>query len=179
MEAGGPGGTQTRRWFRTQAVERPAGGRRPKALEREAVGRCEEAMGRQTTWTPTGRRPSAQAQAGRRMIAHVVLFRPKADLGEDQRRTFVTALEHALVNIPLIKRAHVGRRLTVGRLYDEQNTHDFPFVAILEFESEKDLRAYLEHPAHQMLGAQFYVTADAALVFDYELLEGLQVRDLL
>jgi hypothetical protein len=113
------------------------------------------------------------------VIAHVVLFRPKAELSEDQRREFVTALEHALVNIPLIKRARVGRRLTMGRLYDQQNTHDFPFVAILEFDSEGALRAYLEHPAHQMLGAQFYHTANAALVFDYELLEGLQVRDLL
>jgi len=113
------------------------------------------------------------------VIAHVVLFRPKADLREDQRRAFATALEHALVNITLIKRARVGRRLTVGRLYDQQNTHDFPFVAILEFDSEDDLRAYLDHPAHQMLGAQFYVTADAAFVFDYELLEGLEVHDLL
>jgi hypothetical protein len=113
------------------------------------------------------------------MIAHVVLFRPKAELTEDQRGGFVAALEHALVNIPLIKRARVGRRLTIGRLYDDQNTHDFPFVAILEFENEVDLRAYLEHPAHQMLGAQFYATSAAALVFDYELLEGVLVRELL
>jgi hypothetical protein len=113
------------------------------------------------------------------VIAHLVLFRPKAELTDDQRRTLVAALEHALINIPLIKRARVGRRLTIGRLYDEQNTQDFPFVAILEFDSESDLRVYLEHPAHQMLGAQFYVTFDAALVFDYELLEGLEVRHLL
>lgn len=113
------------------------------------------------------------------MIAHVVLFRPKAGLTDDQRRAFVAALEHALLNIPLIRRARVGRRLTMGRLYDEQNTQDYPFVAILEFDSESDLRAYLEHPAHQMLGAQFYVTFEAALVFDYELLEGRDVRHLL
>jgi hypothetical protein len=113
------------------------------------------------------------------MIAHLVLFRPKDDLREDQRRAFVTALEHALLNIPLIKRARVGRRLTIGRPYDQQNTHDFPFVAVLEFDNEDDLRAYLEHPAHQMLGAQFYLAANAAFVFDYQLMEGLQVRDLL
>jgi hypothetical protein len=113
------------------------------------------------------------------MIAHVVLFRPKAELTVDQRGGFVAALEHALVNIPLIKRARVGRRLTIGRVYDDQNTHDFPYVAIMEFESEIDLRAYLDHPAHQMLGAQFYTTSEAALVFDYELLEGPLVRELL
>lgn len=148
-------------------------------MERETAGQCEQVVGLETTRAPTGGRPATQTPARRRVIAHVVLFRPKADLREDQRRAFATALEHALVNITLIKRARVGRRLTVGRLYDQQNTHDFPFVAILEFDSEDDLRAYLDHPAHQMLGAQFYVTADAAFVFDYELLEGLEVHDLL
>jgi hypothetical protein len=179
MAADGARGTQTSRWIRSQAVERQAGRGQPKAMERETARRGEKAVGRQTIGSPTGRRSTTQTPAGRRMIAHVVLFRPKTKLRDDQRRAFVTALEHALVNIPLIKRARVGRRLTVGRLYDRQNTHDFPFVAILEFDNEEDLRAYLEHPAHQMLGAQFYVTADAAFVFDYELLEGAQVRALL
>ena len=113
------------------------------------------------------------------MIAHVVLFRPKPDLTNDQRQAFVTALEHALMHIPLIKRARVGRRVTLGRLYDQQNAQDFPFVAILEFESESDLREYLEHPAHQMLGAQFYVASDAAQVFDFDLLDAMGARELL
>jgi hypothetical protein len=56
----------------------------------------------------------------------------------------------------------------LNRPYDELNAANFPFAAMLEFETEGDLRAYLEHPAHQMLGAQFYVTSDAALVFDFE-----------
>ena len=112
------------------------------------------------------------------MIAHLVLFRPKDDLSNEQRRTFVTALQHALTNIPLIQRARVGRRLTLGRQYDRQNTQDFPFVALLEFASGADLRAYLEHPAHDMLGAQFYVTSDAAMVFDFELLESAQIGEL-
>jgi hypothetical protein len=112
------------------------------------------------------------------MIAHVVLFRPKTELSSDDRRAFVAALEHALTNIPLIKHARVGRRVHLGRQYDRQNTHDFPFVAILEFDSEADLRAYLEHPAHVMLGAQFYTTSDAAMVLDFQLLEGADIRNL-
>ena len=112
------------------------------------------------------------------MITHLVLFRPKADLTNDQRRAFVAALEHALTNIPLIQRARVGRRLTLGRQYDRLNAHDFPFVAMLEFAREADLRAYLEHPAHDMLGAQFYVTSEAALVFDFELLEDGRIGEL-
>jgi hypothetical protein len=113
------------------------------------------------------------------MIAHVVLFRPKADLTSDQRRAFVTALQHALTNIPIIRQARVGRRLVLGRHYDQVNQHDFPFAAILEFATVADLRAYLEHPAHEMLGAQFYVASEAAMVLDYELREGDAIMDLI
>jgi hypothetical protein len=106
------------------------------------------------------------------MVIHLVLFRPRADLSQDERRAFVTALEHAFSNIPLIKSARIGRRLLLDRPYDQLNAANFPFAAVLEFDNESDLRLYLEHPAHEMLGAQFYVTSDAALVFDYEILAG-------
>lgn len=112
------------------------------------------------------------------MVTHVVLFRPRPDLTLDERRAFITALDHAFRNIPLIKRAQIGRRLLLDRHYDELNAANFPFVAILEFDSEQDLRAYLEHPAHQMLGTQFYVTSDAALVFDFEIVPGPPFDDL-
>ena len=113
------------------------------------------------------------------MIAHLVLFKPKLTLSAGERAVFVDSLQHALNNIALIKRARVGRRVMLGRLYDEQNPHDFPFAAMLEFASEPDLREYLNHPAHTRLGEQFYATADAALVFDFELLEGDRATELL
>ena len=113
------------------------------------------------------------------MIAHLVLFRPKPTLNADQRAQLITALEYALTNIPLIKRAHVGRRVKLGRAYDEANAQDFPYAAILEFETENDLRSYLNHPAHEALGQQFYTTSAAALVFDYELMIGDDARNLL
>jgi hypothetical protein len=105
------------------------------------------------------------------MIAHVVLFRPKTELTGEERQAFVDALEQALTKIDLIKRATIGRRVTLGRLYDQAAT-DFTFAAILEFASEADLRAYLDHPAHVSLGRQFYVASEQALALDYELLEG-------
>ncbi len=113
------------------------------------------------------------------MIAHVVLFRPKAALSGVERRALIDALEHALNNISLIKRAQVGRRFLVGRQYDGENRADFPFAAILEFETANDLREYLDHPAHRGLGEQFYAAADAALVFDYELLDSTRTGELL
>jgi hypothetical protein len=106
------------------------------------------------------------------MIAHVVLFRPKSGMTAGERRAFVDALEHALTQIDLIARATIGRRITLGRLYDQQNAADFPFAAILEFATEADLRAYLDHPAHVNLGRQFYVASEQSLVFDYQSLDG-------
>ena len=108
------------------------------------------------------------------MIAHVVLFRPKPQLSDDERAAFVATFEHALSHIALITRARVGRRITLGRQYDQQNAESYPFAAILEFANEADLRAYLDHPAHHALGEQFYATAESAMVFDYELAEGEQ-----
>jgi hypothetical protein len=102
------------------------------------------------------------------MVAHLVLFKPKPTLTGEEREAFMTALEHALTNIPLIKSARVGRRVQMDRPYDRLNAMEFPYAAVLEFENEADLRAYLEHPAHAMLGAQFYRAAEAAMAFDYE-----------
>ncbi len=103
------------------------------------------------------------------MIAHLVLFRPKPSLSREERGALLDALENALADIPEIRRAHVGRRVFAGRPYDEQNTEQFPFAAILEFDSEQDLRRYLDHPAHEELGRQFYLASERALVFDFDL----------
>ena len=44
---------------------------------------------------------------------------------------------------------------------------------------EADLRAYLNHPAHVTLGQRFFQTAEAALVYDFVMVEPDRVRDLL
>lgn len=113
------------------------------------------------------------------MIAHVVLFRPRSALSPSERAAFVDALAQALNNIPLIARARLGRRLRLGRPYDAHNRDQFPYFAVLEFETEADLRAYLDHPVHEALGAEFYERSEAALVFDYVLLEVGQASELL
>ena len=92
---------------------------------------------------------------------------------------FIEALYNALNNISQIKRARVGRRIRLGRLYDDLNIQEFPFVAILEFANEAALRQYLDHPAHEALAQQFYSAAESALAFDFELMEPLRVKELL
>jgi hypothetical protein len=113
------------------------------------------------------------------VIAHIVLFRPAPDMPSEEREHFVSALEGALSNIPEIRRARVGRRRALGRIYDTHAIEQFPYAAILEFESEADLRTYLEHPAHAELGQRFFTSAEATLVHDFELVDGADVRGLL
>lgn len=113
------------------------------------------------------------------MIAHIVLFRPAPDMTKEARELFVNALEAALSNIPEIRRARLGRRRLLGRTYDAHAVEQFPYAAILEFESEADLRTYLDHPAHAELGKRFFSSAEAILVHDFEMVDGADAAALL
>lgn len=103
------------------------------------------------------------------MVAHVVLFKPKPGLDAVARQRLAAAFEHALRDIPTIRRAHVGRRIMHGRSYEQLMTVDYEYAAIIEFDSAADLRAYLAHEAHEALGALFFEAFDVALMYDYEM----------
>jgi hypothetical protein len=111
-------------------------------------------------------------------MLHLALFRPAPGLGADQRRALLDTLRHAVAGIPQIQRARVGRRRRLGRAYDEA-AGPYEYLVMLEFASEDDLRAYLDHPAHTSLGEAFYTATDAALACDFELvgLEDLDAGD--
>ena len=102
------------------------------------------------------------------MVAHVVLFTPKATLSAAERASFVDVLEAAFTGIPGIARIRVGRHLGSDRPYEELGPQH-EFVAILEFASHDALREYLEHPAHAALAEAFYLSLDHALVSDFEI----------
>ena len=102
------------------------------------------------------------------MISHVVLFRPKASLSAAERKTLVEALQHAVAGIPSIKRARFGKRLLLNREgYEAQMAEHYEYSAIIEFDSEADLRAYLDHPAHVALGKLLFTSAEAVLAYDF------------
>ena len=103
------------------------------------------------------------------MISHIVLFTPRATLTHEQRQTLVTALRRAVEGIPQIKRATIGRRLLLNRPgYETQMAEHYEYSAILEFDSEADLRAYLDHPAHVDLGNRLFTAAEAVLAYDFK-----------
>lgn len=107
------------------------------------------------------------------MISHIVLFKPRADLSEEARRRLAESFERALRQIPSIRGARVGRRLLHGRGYESLMTVNYQYAAVIDFDDEVGLKAYLDHPAHHDLGAQFFEAFEQALMYDFELKEGL------
>ena len=102
------------------------------------------------------------------MLSHIVLFRPRANLSADERQSLVGALRRAVEGIAEIKRATIGRRLLLKRPgYETQMAEHYEYSAILDFDSEADLRSYLDHPAHTELGKLLFVSADAVLAYDF------------
>ena len=103
------------------------------------------------------------------MIAHVVLFRPRPDLGTEEVAHLLTSFEKALRDITLVQRARVGHRITIGRGYEQMMRADYPYAAVLEFDSVSALRGYLEHPAHAEIGSAVFAAAADILVCDFEM----------
>lgn len=103
------------------------------------------------------------------MIQHIVLFRPRATLTASERAELVSALKSAVDGIPSIRRTTIGKRILLNRPgYETQMAEHYEYSAILEFDSEADLRAYLDHPAHISLGRLLFNAAEAVLAYDFE-----------
>ncbi len=102
------------------------------------------------------------------MITHVVLFRPRPDLSPPEAAHLLTAFQDAVAGIPSIRLARVGRRLQIGRAYEQMMRVDYPYLALLEFDDEAGLREYLEHPAHVEVGGAVFAAAADILVYDFE-----------
>jgi hypothetical protein len=114
------------------------------------------------------------------MISHVVLFRPRPTLTPQEAMALIEAVQDAVTGIPSIKRATVGRRVLLNRPgYETQMAEHFEYSAIIEFDSEADLRAYLDHPAHLDLGRLLFTAAEAVLAYDFNTVDAQHVTDLI
>jgi hypothetical protein len=108
------------------------------------------------------------------MIVHVVLFSPRPDLSESDRRTLLEALAAAATGIPSIRRFRVGKRVKHSLPgYEQMMRDDYEFAVMIEFEDLAGLKAYLQHPAHAAAGHHFTASASKALAYDYETAESL------
>jgi hypothetical protein len=81
----------------------------------------------------------------------------------------IDAYAVALREIPSLRRAQVGRRVRIGRAYEEMLRTDFPSAAILEFDDLAGVKAYLDHPAHEEISTRFFAVAAETLVYDFEM----------
>ncbi len=86
----------------------------------------------------------------------------------------MNALRTALQAIPAIKASRFGKRILVGRSYEQSMTTDYEYAALLDFENLDGLREYLDHPAHASLATAFFMTVEGALMYDFDLGEGVE-----
>jgi hypothetical protein len=106
------------------------------------------------------------------VISHIVLFRPKPTLSQADRNALIDALQHAVSGIPSIKRVSLGKRILLDRSgYEKEMAEHYEYSAIIDFETEKDLRAYLDHPAHAHLGKLLFSSAEAVLAYDFSAID--------
>ena len=114
------------------------------------------------------------------MISHVVLFRPKSSLTDGERTMLIETLRQAVEGISSIRRAVIGKRVLLGRPgYETQMAEHYEYSAILDFDSEADLRAYLDHPAHDELGKRLFMSAEAVLAYDFSSVDNARLSELL
>jgi hypothetical protein len=112
------------------------------------------------------------------MLLHVVLFRPRPDLGDEHLASMASRIAQASDRIPEIRRAIVGRRHLIGAAYDAL-APDMPYLALFWFDDERALRAYLEHPAHAALSEHFRHSSEAAVAYDFEIADAADAARLL
>lgn len=111
------------------------------------------------------------------MIAHLVLFRPRAELTEAERNALLDAIREASRRVPAVRRFAIGPRMADGPSYRLSAFPDFPYAALVEFDDRAGLEAYLAHPAHEALGRHFNAAAESALIYDYEMVAPDELPD--
>jgi hypothetical protein len=102
------------------------------------------------------------------MLTHLVLMKPRPDLTDADRAALIAAFEHAVREIPTVRRVQVGRRVRHGAAYEHVAPDAADYVAQIDFDDLAGLQAYLRHPVHDELGARFGQSLSAALVYDFE-----------
>ena len=101
------------------------------------------------------------------MTIHVVLFRPRPDLADEERDGLLEAMRVAARDVPTVRGFRIGQHIAQPVPYVLSGFPSFPWVAVLEFDDEAGLRAYLAHPLHVALGQRFNAAAESAMIYDY------------
>jgi hypothetical protein len=102
------------------------------------------------------------------MVSHVVLMKPRPNLTAADRAALVDAFERAVTQIDAVRAVRIGKRVVHGAGYEAAAPDAADYIAIVDFDDLAALKAYLDHPAHEELGARFAQLVDASMVYDFE-----------
>ncbi|HWB29651.1 MAG TPA: Dabb family protein [Vicinamibacterales bacterium] len=103
------------------------------------------------------------------MIAHIVLFEPKAGLDQSQKLAFAQSVIETCRSIETVRRLSVGRRVEIDPGYGRSlGDTTYKYAAVLEFDGAEGLVGYLNDPKHEVLGRLFWEYCERAIVSEVE-----------
>ena len=103
------------------------------------------------------------------MIAHLVLFEPKASTTVDERDAFFELMRTAFGEIEAVKRSVVGRRQRLGVAYEDKlGDLIYSYASVVEFEDINGLEIYLQHPLHVKVGQLFWQHCERTMIVDVD-----------
>lgn len=106
------------------------------------------------------------------MIAHIVLFNPKAATSHEVLLSCAQLLERLAREVPGVVRASAGRSIALDPGYPRSfGEKTYQNVCVVEFENQTSLLAYLNHPLHRELGRLFWEMCDSAVVSESEIVD--------
>jgi hypothetical protein len=106
------------------------------------------------------------------MIAHVVLFNPKATAGRELLLSCAQLLERLAREVPGVIRASVGRTIEIDAGYPREfGATTYQNICVLEFEDKTSLVNYLNNPLHRELGRMFWELCDSAAILETEMVD--------
>ena len=104
-------------------------------------------------------------------------MKPRDDLSAADRDRLFAAFETAIREIPTVRTVRLGRRISHGAGY-EARMPAADYLVIIEFDDLAGLTTYLQHPAHENLGARFNDSLAAALIYDFDDVELEALKEL-
>lgn len=96
------------------------------------------------------------------MIRHVLLFKHKAGVTEDERNRWIDTMRGLVSEIPEIRALSIGPDVA-----HSQRSYDV--ALIIDFESLEDLHTYQIHPAHVAAAAVSRALSEHVASVDFEL----------
>ena len=95
------------------------------------------------------------------MIDHVVLLQPRTDVTEEEITRILSHVQDLQESIPGIIETRAGKNLSV-------NNQGYGYGFVMRFVNAESLKAYVPHPAHQVVSKELQNICESIIDFDVE-----------